>query len=212
MLIACANASVSAVDSVAHDRFELRGILQLPKQTRFSFHDSETKATYWIDLGQSRGGLHVLEFDPSTKEVLCEYMGERYHLGLNIADDTSLAVLRNENAAQEIEMNPTDVDPAASGAQSLNQIKSKILYSVGARGGPSHTRAQKQVTTGDDASKHDNLELAKVALKQESDIVPDPAAQLNENEKLALEVFEKNYLAVRDAPKDVDVVYQVGPR
>ena len=81
------------------DRFELRGILDLGEGQSFSLHDTDTGATFWIDLGENAGGVHAAEFDRERRILLLEYGNARQEVELNQPDDRPLKVVTKQTAA-----------------------------------------------------------------------------------------------------------------
>lgn len=198
--------TASAADGVP---FELRGILELDGRLEFSVREVESGNSFWVGLGREFRGLHVMEYDTAEKTLVCNYRGEAVTLQLAKDDGIPLNILENPDLA-DVVIHAGDIDPSLSGQQSLTALKSKLRFSVGTRSSRSASSGtQGSGGIGGNSTRNTGQEPG-VAENPVSDVPTQPS--LSESELIALEAFEKNYVAVREAPKDVDVVYNVGPR
>lgn len=67
------------------DRLEWRGILVLPGETRFSFHDKASQQSFWISKGRVRNGIKVVGYDSKDERVTLKRGSAERILSLNQA-------------------------------------------------------------------------------------------------------------------------------
>lgn len=109
------------------DRLEWRGILVLPGETQFSFHDQPGEKGFWIRLGQVRNGIEVVHYDARENQVTVRRGAATRTLSLS---DSSVKALEGEvaaappplvlvnksaNEAEEDGQEAPQVDPGAEG-------------------------------------------------------------------------------------------------
>lgn len=219
--VCCAAALVMVSAQGASERFELRGIFDFGGEQSFSLRDLETGAIRWGGIGRSIGGYRIEEYDAETQTLSLVSDEERILLTLKKSDGIPLEVLGS--ADEEWVFSQKDVDPDTPGEQSYQSTRAKIRFEVGSRnsvakndtatrgssaGSGGRTNSPKTTTQSPDQSPSQaNGETA-----QSPNPDPPGTPSLSNSDRIAVEVFEKNYIATREAPEGVDVFYSVGPR
>lgn len=205
-----------------HSPFELRGILEMDGRLEFSLREVAIGNSFWIGLNSEFRGLKVIAYDASEKALVCKYLGEAVALHLAKDDGIPLKILDYSVSTDEI-IEPDDFDPDMEGMQSYHVLRSKLRFNVGSRR-PTATSAPARNPSPDRFGRASQLSSEPDTITSESaeddseGTVPAPIAEkgtepgLTENEIIALQAFEKNYVAVREAPKDVEIRYAVAPR
>ena len=218
-----ASAGTNGITASAADGlpFEFRGIIELDGRLKFSVRQVESQSSFWISLGREFRGLEVLRYNTSDKTLDCNYQGEVLTLQLAKDDGIPLNILNNHILAETV-ISADDIDPDAAGMQSHHVLRSKLRFDVGSRQQATSFKDTNNSSTNSSsgASRPDSTGAnATESAKAESggDLLVSPTGKsgtsdLTENEIIALQAFEKNYVAVREASRDVEIRYSVAPR
>lgn len=196
-------------------RFELRGILDFGGGQSFSLHDRETGAIRWLEVGRSIGGYRIEAYDAGAKILTLASGEETLALALKVAEGIPLEVLGSLDEAWVFSQK--DIDPDTPGEQSYQLTRSKLRFEVGSRQTTIQTDAANEGSSAGGGRSHSAATTAstgKVPAPAGSDSAEASTGKpsLSNSDRVAVEVFEKNYIATREAPGGVDIFYSVGPR
>jgi hypothetical protein len=205
-LLSCATLAAEPVSGEAS--FQLRGVILLAGKQSFSIHDTRSGADFWIEMGRTYQGIRPVHYDGATETLTVEHNGQTLALTLAMSDGTPLDVV--SGPPPDWQMSTEDIDPDTPGKQSFQAARSRVKFSVGARS-PKSVRTEASATP----TAAGSARAAAEAAQPEADSKPaesTAATELNEAERVALEVYEKNHISTREPPPGVDVYYPVGPR
>jgi len=198
-------------------RFELRGILDFGGRQSFSLHDRATGAIQWLVLGRHIGGYRIEQYDADKRILTLASEEETLTLALYVADEIPLEVLGAPDSDWVFSQN--DIDPDTAGKQSYQVTRSKIRFDVGSR---QSTRRKDTANLGSTGSGGgSNLAASEPPADKEPVSVKSDVQEasgltgkppLSNSDRIAVEVFEKNYIVTREAPEGVDIFYSVAPR
>lgn len=94
---------------------EFRGYFKTADSLSFSLRIPERGQSFWIELGQWRNGVEIVEFDPENRSLTVQVNGEEFELPLVQASNRSLPVLTSdlpkvvEGASDEMRRPPRPV-------------------------------------------------------------------------------------------------------
>lgn len=210
-----ASADISAERS---QDIEIAGLVLLDNEYSFSIHNTAHNTSRWSQLGRVAFGYTLESFDSNTSELTVSYNGTLQKLTLRNADDTPIECITQTPCATDVVdifISPQDISPEIPGEQSLHALKSKLRYSIAPRSNPLPQQAsglssrlsstQIAAKSNTNTPNADQSQAPATGNKLRSDT-------LTESELIALSVYEKNYVAVREAPRDVEITYPVSPR
>jgi hypothetical protein len=66
----------------AAKKLEFSGFIELDGKYSFSFYDMAKKTSFWVEMGDARAAVKVVDFNPSTMEVTIESEAGSEVLGL----------------------------------------------------------------------------------------------------------------------------------
>jgi hypothetical protein len=212
-------STAQATADISADRsqeIEIAGLVLLDNEYSFSIHNTAHNTSRWSQLGRVAFGYTLESFDSNTSELTVSYNGTLQKLTLRNADDTPIECITQTPGATDVVdifISPQDISPEIPGEQSLHALKSKLRYSIAPRSNPLPQQASglnsrlnsTQANSNTNTPNADQSQAPATGNQQSSDT-------LTESELIALSVYEKNYVAVREAPRDVEITYPVSPR
>jgi len=209
----------STIQQNAHPDIELAGLFQLNGNYSFSLYHAPSKASKWVDLGRSAFGYEIESYNPQTDTLTVSANGHPKELRIRNADDTPLELPLAENQNEHIEyieMSTADIAPELPGTQSLHALKSKLRYSVAPRkqinkyhGVSAGINLSNNITPKDNTAPSSNI-ASKDTENSLNGTHKDNS--LTESELIALSLYEKNHVVVREPPRDLEITYSVSPR
>jgi hypothetical protein len=198
----CAITHLSAQESQCD--LELRGILEMNDSYQFSLKSKSSERTSWASLNRISLGYRLISYNEERKELTLSSGDKIYQIEMVQSDDSALAILKEEMSKNNYSLSIDDIDPTTPGKQSYTQIRSKLKFHVSAR---------------NNNSSNSNSHLVQSNINQESPEVEtslptnmDNSVELTEAEIIALQSYDKNYVASRELPTDVIIKYAVSPR
>jgi hypothetical protein len=197
----CAITYVNAQQPPKCD-LELRGVLEINNNYQFSLRSKNSEQSTWASLNRTALGYRLISYNEEHQELTLSSSDITYKIKIKQSDDKALALLKETTMADEYAISTADIDPDVPGQQSYNQIRSKLKFHVSARNNNSlksiDLRGQSGTTTSEaEANTSSNV---------------DNSIELTEAEVIALQSYDKNYVASRELPNDVVIKYAVSPR
>ncbi len=121
---------------------EMRGILTLPSESRFSLRKKDSGQVFWIEVGQERHGVKALLFDAAESILTVGFGGAEYNLSLVEAKDEYRWVVQSyttdgmaDEAPQEMRSPPRPARmQAIHSPQSLAERRERARQTREARG------------------------------------------------------------------------------
>ena len=77
------------------EAFELRGVVHLQDEWRFSIRNKATQGSFWLEIGVSAYGLTAESFDSESGRLTLVHQGSRHHLAMAKADLEAIQVVRS---------------------------------------------------------------------------------------------------------------------
>ena len=179
---------------------------------------ADVKRTSWKQVGQTIGLYRIVSYDHDTYslELLNLISEEQFSLQLAKPDDSAWSIVADEADGGE---NAEASDGYRIITESelrthLRNAREKVTYTVTPRKGTQREvlisgTASGAPRTSDDANENEVDEGQEEA---ETPAPATPQPEFTEEEEIALAVFEKHHVPVREPPPDVDIIYQVSPR
>ena len=200
---------------------QLRGIFQIGDKFSFSLkHESRSE---WGMINQTVFAHKLISFFPDSCElVLLNSQGNEIVIQLEKSDNVTLEVVSDKQVSylsdQDSEFEA--IDPDTLREVHLVSAKEKIHYQISSRlsnqGSSSLSAANIQSNQPKTSKTTDSTETSTDFIEEESNVAieesPPLPYELTDLEKIALLVYEKHYVPVREPPADVEVFYTVSPR
>lgn len=202
-------AAADLPDNKEPTGIELRGILRIGDD--FSFSLKKDSKSAWRTLHQSAFGYTLTHFSQEDASLtLMDFNGI----------ETTIKLVKDENLTLEvISDSSTQTLQDEAGYDSIDPITLRDVHLVSARDKIRYQITPRSTTQGNHGSASNFAGSQKIGTQEasstettEQNTSATTTFELTELEKVALAVYEKHHVPIREAPTDIDVFHVVTPR
>jgi hypothetical protein len=197
----CATAHITAQQEQCD--LELRGVLEINNNYQFSLKSKSSEQRTWASLNRTALGYRLISYNEENQELTLSSSDITYKIKIEQSDYRGLEPLK-EATANNYAISTTDIDPDTPGQQSYNLIRSKLKFHVSARNNDSSKSTALRGQSGRDTA------TSEAEANASSNV--DNSTELTDAEIIALQSYDKNYVASRELSNDVVIKYAVSPR
>ncbi len=175
-------AGATATSTSGPDSLEFSGVSTVGKRTMINLYDKQEKRSFWVEAGQTSGGVTVVKYDGDHDQVTVRRNGAEKILPLRPPS----AVVNGTAAAIPAAPAPAAITPAAStSTASLSQARQEEearmlvsdLLEIGMAQRKAYEEAQKRAASGQSAQAQPSQATAQPAPAPAQPMAAQPTAE-----------------------------------